>query len=259
MPEALTALTKLPLLKCCFLDANAVQQLPRLQQLEAVGMRHRVTNTLEQEPHVLFQFGSKVLQQLEGLTHLELEHCELDLPTSEPLLQLSNLRSLRLRDFKSSSSNADRLLAGMQHLTMLELQPLLPQGVQFAILPQDIISGRSQLQHLDLSHYMHTGNAAAITNFLCDLEQLTQLTHLGLHGTLSLPDNYKALPAAAAYAALTASSKLKQLHLPACKMPAGAWKHMLPFGRQLPHLQELQLSDCPKMGVFDVVSSQPAL
>jgi hypothetical protein len=138
----------------------------------------------------------------------------------------------------------------MQHLTMLELQPNCKNGDPCPPLPPGIITGRSQLQHLDLSNYVHVGNAAAVSDFLCGVEQLTQLTHLSLFGTLSTA----AVASAAAYAALIASSKLQLLQLPGCNMPAGARQHVLPFGRQLQHLQELTLIGCPGMGVFDVAS-----
>ena len=47
---------------------------------------------------------------------------------------------------------------------------------------------------------------------------------------------------ASAYSALTASSKLQRLALHQCNLPAGVWQHMFPAGRQLPHLQELDIS-----------------
>jgi hypothetical protein len=45
----------------------------------------------------------------------------------------------------------------------------------------------------------------------------------------------------AAYAALTAGSKLQRLDIRYCTLPAGAWQHIFPAGRQLLHLQMLDL------------------
>jgi hypothetical protein len=251
--EALPTLTQLQLLECCLTDGGstrlegALQQLPNLEHLNVLCMRRK---TGDENRKQLFVINSEVLQQLQGLTYLELEHCDLNLPTPGPMLQLSNLQSLRLCDFNPSFSSTAGLLASVQHLTMLELQPSHKKGDPYPPLPPGVITGRLQLQHLHLSHYTPAGDAAAVGDFLYDLEQLTELTHLRLNGTL----NAAALPAAAAYAALTASSKLQQLHVPGCNLPPFAWQHVLPFSRQLPNLQALQLSDCTAMGVFDMAS-----
>jgi hypothetical protein len=75
-----------------------------------------------------------------------------------------------------------------------------------------------------------------------------QLTHvvLGLHGSAIAP--------AAAYSVLTASSKLQHLMIYHCQLPAGAWQHMFPAARQLPHLTMLDLSNVCKPD-----SASPAL
>jgi hypothetical protein len=49
-------------------------------------------------------------------------------------------------------------------------------------------------------------------------------------------------PPAAAFAALTGSSKLEHLDIQGCSLPAGAWEHMFPTGRQMPQLESLFLS-----------------
>jgi hypothetical protein len=51
------------------------------------------------------------------------------------------------------------------------------------------------------------------------------------------------IPPAAAYAALTASSKLQQLDISSCVLPAGVWQYVFPVGRQLPHLQKFDMAD----------------
>ena len=64
-----------------------------------------------------------------------------------------------------------------------------------------------------------------------------QLTYLRLYNSLAA---YQAsnIPAAA-YSALTASSKLQHLSLSSCTLPAGVWQHVFAAGRQLPHLTYL--------------------
>jgi hypothetical protein len=249
--EALTAITHLRLVDCCLLDADCLegplQQLPHLQHLQIACLRRKANDKYQNR---LFVVNSEALQQLQGLTYLELEHCDVNLPTPEPQLQLSNLQSLRLRAFKPSFASTASRLASVLHLTMLELQPSHKKGDPCPPLPPGIVTNKLQLQHLHLSHFNPAGDAAAVSDFLYDLEQLTELTHLSLNDTL----NASALPTAAAYASLTVSSKLQQLHMPRCKLPPYAWQHVLPFGRQLPHLQVLQLSNCTAMGVFGVAS-----
>jgi hypothetical protein len=49
-------------------------------------------------------------------------------------------------------------------------------------------------------------------------------------------------PPAAAYSALTASSKLVHLDIGYCNLPAGVWQHIFPAGRQLPYLQFLYIT-----------------
>jgi hypothetical protein len=84
--EALAALTQLQLLECCLTDVGcarlggALQQLPKLRHLQVVCMKPNVGATCSKDPFVV---NSGVLQQLQGLTYLELEHCDLNLPTSD--------------------------------------------------------------------------------------------------------------------------------------------------------------------------------
>lgn len=64
-----------------------------------------------------------------------------------------------------------------------------------------------------------------------------QLTHHSLMH--SLQADVEGNPAAAAYAALTASSKLHHLNICGCTLAAGAWQHMFAAGGQLPHLRSV--------------------
>lgn len=92
---------------------------------------------------------------------------------------------------------------------------------------------------------------------LSHLQHMQHLTHLSLeHNLWVLPNDlsdeeeeqqqeeevWSVCPPPEAYAALTASSTLRHLDITMCRMPAGAWQHILPTGRQLQHLTELNIS-----------------
>jgi hypothetical protein len=105
---------------------------------------------------------------------------------------------------------------------------------------------------------------------LQDLGQLQQLTLLHLTNGLPMERGYmvavRDFAPAAAYSALTASSNLRHLDIADNRLPAGAWQHVFPDGRLLPHLTSLDLSEvCDDGGLLPVpevtrlVSSCPAL
>jgi hypothetical protein len=103
------------------------------------------------------------------------------------------------------------------------------------------LAGLTKLQHLNFDSCEWSGPAEdeGTGNPMPDLRQLTQLTYLRLCNSLSA---YQAsnIPAAA-YSALTASSKLQHLDISECVLPAGVWQHLFPAGRQLPHLTSLDI------------------
>jgi hypothetical protein len=103
------------------------------------------------------------------------------------------------------------------------------------------LAGKTRLQHLDLHRRSFTPDGAAgVAQLLSQLQQLTQLTCLRLaDGLRGVQDAY---PHIAAYAALTASSKLQCLDISGCTLPGGLWKHVFPAGRLLPHLQSLNIA-----------------
>jgi hypothetical protein len=79
------------------------------------------------------------------------------------------------------------------------------------------------------------GGAAGTAELMTYLQELQQLTYLGFRNISA------ATAPAAAYSALTASSKLQHLDISNCTVPAGAWQHVFPAGRLLPHLRVLDL------------------
>jgi hypothetical protein len=106
------------------------------------------------------------------------------------------------------------------------------------VLPGALAS-LSKLQHLwlDSCEWSEAREEEGTGNPMPDLQQLTQLTYLRLYDSLSAHQASN-IPAAA-YSALTASSKLQHLDISSCTLPAGVWQYVLPAGRQLPHLTSL--------------------
>jgi hypothetical protein len=106
-----------------------------------------------------------------------------------------------------------------------------------------------------------------LAQLLSHLRHLLQLTHLHLAHNMSVVKDEAPLPAAA-YSALTASSKLQYLDARWFGLPVDAWQHVFPPGRQLPHLQEPAIrvtqtsaaaGSFPTLGGTSLVSCCPAL
>lgn len=148
----------------------------------------------------------------------------------QPLRALTRLADLRI-GFCDGEGITAELLSGLSLLTCLQLR----SGVEL-----DILAGKTLLQHLDLGGCSVAGGAAGAAQLLCELQLLQQLTCLQLAGTLAAVED--GVPHAAAYSALTASSKLQRLDISSNTLPAGAWQHVFPAGRRLPHLETLLIS-----------------
>jgi hypothetical protein len=152
---------------------------------------------------------------------------------------------LRLDAARSGSAGglvSTKILTGKSYLTHLSLG-----DYEFEA---GALAGKTQMQHLDLSFQgdgvTFPGGVAEERQLLSNLQQLQQLTHLRLHGSLThtvAAANGTFNPPAAAFAALTASSKLQHLDISGCRVPASVWEHVFPAGRQLPYLQSLVISD----------------
>jgi hypothetical protein len=82
------------------------------------------------------------------------------------------------------------------------------------------------------------GDSAVIALLLSHLLHQQQLSHLNLSSSLRCRQPSHS---AAAYSAVTGSSKLQHLDISGCMLPAGAWQELFPAGRQLPHLQVLDI------------------
>jgi hypothetical protein len=117
----------------------------------------------------------------------------------------------------------------MQQLTCLELA--------FVQLKQGALANMTQLRHLELAFCTLKG-AEGVEQLLHQLQHLPHLTHLDLVNSLICAEDN---PLAAAYSALTASSKLQHLNISGAMVPADALLHIFPAGRRLPCLQLLAL------------------
>jgi hypothetical protein len=183
-----------------------------------------------------------LFEELQQLTYLELSGVflhhreEYNMPAEPNLQALTRLVDLRLGSFTddvcSSIASAD-MLSGLSRLTRLDLKGF--EGVDAGVL-----AGKTLLQHLDLSHNT-TDDGPDAAELLSMLQPLQQLTHLNLDGSWAEFEEGSA-PTAAAFSALTASTKLQYLRMHGCMVPSGVWQHMFPAGRRLLHLRSLDLS-----------------
>jgi hypothetical protein len=185
---------------------------------------------------------SDVLRGLPHLRFLEVTWCELEDPDSLQHLQaMTGLQDLRLGivsgyiESLSSYCVKVSMLSGLKHLTRLQLFHALGRAM---LLEPGALTGHTQLQHLTVSgcSYFQEGEAEA-GELLSHLQKMQQLTYLDL-GSEGASHQEPSVPVAA-YSALTASSKLQHLDISCCMLPADAWQHIFPAGRQLPHLQTL--------------------
>jgi hypothetical protein len=245
----LVSLKQLQLSECVLLGreqslAAALSLLPGLQHLRIDSTQFSDGAYLSSRQTVCLE--AEAVQQLQQLTYLELAGIQLhsaaqpDGPALQPLQALTRLVDLRLRPSghhpHDYSISAD-MLSELQLLTHLELSGQV-------VLHPGALSGSTRLQHLNLSRCKLTGGTAAEGLLLSQLQDLQQLTHLDLsEGLLVVGDD---TPPAAAFESLTASSMLHHLDISQCILPAGAWQHMFPAGRQLPRIRSLAAA-----GVFE--------
>jgi hypothetical protein len=257
-----SALKQLCLRHCELQDGMADVLAATLWRLPA-GLEHLCIGTLSIAGRAIdidLTFPARVLQQLQGLTYLEL--ADLKLPGTDPTLQslstLTRLRDLRVEDVGDSTTITASMLSNMHDLTRLEL-------CRDAHMESSALAGKTRLQHLYL--YLYHKDAGEVEQLLSHLQHLQQLTHLHMEHNMSVVKDEAPLPAAA-YSALTASSKLQYLDARWFGLPVDAWPHVFPPGRQLPHLQELAIrvtqtsvaaGSLPTLGGTSLVSCCPGL
>jgi hypothetical protein len=243
--EGIAALKKLEISSCQLLDEAASQALAAaLSQLPA-GLEHfSMSGLTNGKSWVSFPTGK--LQRLQQLTYLELAHGKLQGSGQgqlalQPLQALTRLVDLRLAHapIKNDAPTvlSASMLSGAHNLTRLHV--FGNYGYDEVVVDPAVLAGKTQLQHLQLAYAGFTSGAAGVAQLLSHLQPLQQLTHLDLRDSLS--NVGQGNPPAAAYSALTASSKLQHLDISYCTLPAGVFRHVFPAGRQLPHLRSLDL------------------
>jgi hypothetical protein len=238
----------------------AFAQLPQLQdlstaRLEAMGMDRT-------------QFPGELLLSVPLLTRLELVYAYDVLPCCSALQHLPSLTALQdlTIEITCSADNEDEeddsagikisasMLQPLQQLTSLQLY------LAGAAFEPAALSGKTLLQKLHLFDAVITGGAAGVSALLHELQQLQELSVLGLSNTLK-----HCVPDASCYAALTASTGLSSLNLRSCMLPQGVWQHILREGVKLPLLQELFVQYVSEGGhlttanVQRLVAAAPAL
>jgi hypothetical protein len=232
-------LKQLELRDCTLLDGTkgleaALEHLPGLEHLSV-----DYPSTRGCAYHVYFP--TNVLEQMQQLTHLDLKGNWLlsgrprGATSLRPLQVLTRLVDLRLGS-RDAESITTEMLSGLCLLTRLDL----PGDSPGTTIAPGALAGKTRLQHLDIRRCNIADGAAGVAELLSQLQHLTQLTHLDLIESLAVVEDGN--PPAAAYSALTASSKLHRLDITGCMLPVGVWQHIFPAGRQLPHLQNLLIS-----------------
>ena len=229
-------LTRLQLYGCMLLDgaeglSAALALLPGLQYLSICA------TCWGWDKLVLLTDALTALQQL---TYLELADATLQgpdevTPALQPLQSLTRLIDLRLAPGRDADINSS-MLSAMQHLTRFGL-------IDGRLEPVALTTpGGTHLQHLELAHISTPGGAGGTAQLLSQLQRLQQLTHLELSSASTLTVSPEGNPPAAAFSALTASSKLQCLNIRHCTLPAAVWHYMFPAGRQLPQLRSLDIA-----------------
>ena len=236
-----SALKRLQLEDCTVLDGGGAEGLAAALSWLPAGLEHfSIRGQLYNSSAVCLPTG--VLEQLQQLTSLELsgkwmllqgpDKAGLALQPPGDLTRLVDLRLEGVRGMAGGLRVIASMLSGACHLTRLD--------VSSANFEVDTLAGRTHLQHLHLPLCKACGGPAGEAQLLSYLQHLQQLTHLDLKNVLQSSEASN--PPAAAYAALTASSKLRHLNITGCTLPNGVWQHMFSAAKQLPHLRCLNVS-----------------
>jgi hypothetical protein len=144
----------------------------------------------------------------------------------QPLSVLTGLLDLRLHISDSNWRRRDdgypsvASMSGLQRLTRLEM-PSMP------CIEPGALAGKTLLQHLRLTDCCEEQSPEQDAHLLSQLQQLQQLTELVMS---TRRYHIQDTPPAAAFAALTASSKLHHLSLSRCYLASYAWRYTFPPG-----------------------------
>jgi len=253
-----TNLTRLVLSKCAAPGMSG--NLASLLTLTKLTKLQHLDLSIEVQPSAGgLAFPGELLLHLVQLTYLQLSASQLK--SSGALQHLSALSALQhlSMDLSYVLDPGDVSgLQGLQQLTALRLQCVWYWPISSEILPAltqltalrllhlqriqsvdpAVLAEYSQLQELEL-HFSNgvTWTAEQTAALLAAVGQQHELTKLQIKC-------YRPwhTPSAAAYSALTASSRLQHLELANCNLPAAAWQQMFPSTRRLPELQYISLN-----------------
>ena len=176
-------------------------------------------------------FRSNALQSRQQLTYLETTGPWL--PELDDVGNLQGLTRLRLHGLHKQIIQAS-MMKGLQQLTYLRVETYDSS----CVFEPGVLQGKCLLQHLAVVDCRIAGGSAGVQQLLWNMQQMQHLTYLNLRNSLRIEGSS---PPAAAYAALTASSKLQHINIRFCTLPESVWQHLFPTDRLLPHLRELHI------------------
>ena len=198
----------------------ALSALPMLHHLGISQVLH-IDNVASRGR--LNSIPSGALKALQQLTFLELS-CGLYQPDYlQHLQKLTHLQDVQLAlSYRHHYVITASMLSSLHQLTRLHLRS---GSERFGFEP-GALSGRTKLQRLEL-HDCMPDNAAGLQQLPSQLPQLQQLTYLvWRQGPPILSGMQRSFAPAAAYSALTASSKLQHLSISGRTLPPGAWQQL---------------------------------
>jgi hypothetical protein len=227
--------------------AGALSQLPGLEHLSLHNVKFRREGFFG-EIELAVGFPAEMAQPLQQLTYLDIvglhdpdmsQQADEAEPVLQPLQALTWLAHLRVVDqFGVHTLRLEANTLPSSHLTHVELTGRI-------LYEPGALAGKTRLQHLDLPscsvpYTVISDAAAGVAQLLLELQLMEQLTHLNLaQGLFAVSEDS---PPVAAFAALTASSRIRHLDISGCKLPKDVWEHVFPTGKSLPQLQILDIS-----------------
>lgn len=266
--QGFTQLTRLSLSSCYFPTAAVLTPPPALQELSLQGGLWGSCGSL---------LGTFLQSDaLHGLTKLTLQDDITGFVLStclQHVKKLPCLGSLTLARPLSSSTQGEAApgshfsdLSNLQHLTELKISGIgvaeagtvLAQltNMQHLVLTQCFGLHAAALQGLSRLQHLHLDKVHIMTELLAALPGLQELTHLSLEG--SMLDRAPA----AAFTALTASSKLAHLRLAHAVPTQGSgdlWDYVFAPGQGLAQLTSLSVANCSPLPLQTLPDACPIM
>ena len=220
-------------LQCGIIDApvrsavldGSLSSLVHLQSLSIIPVAQQ---GFDIRMYTVGGLSGSTLPHLQHLTYLNVH--SLDVVNLMQLHALTNLQSLDLMVADDTTIIGPSCLPGLTFPASLKTLFLLSR-----VEPEVLSLLPTGLQELQVSCTVG-GPVEGPGSFLHGMARLQHLTSVILlgHGTVWPPPG-------PAYSALTASSKLVDIHVTDSYLPLGVWPHVFPAGRTLAHLTSLVL------------------